>query len=235
MVRAYRAPNRLVQAMRRVISSEFFPGKDWRRRKAEVLRQASPLVIGSGVSHYPGALHLDLDAFPGVDVVGDAHQLPLKSACVDGLVCEVVLEHVQDAHQVLEEAWRVLQPGGLVFFLIPFVFPYHGHPGDYRRWSRMGLETLFSRYDHLEVGIHGGPSSSFVNLITEYIYVLSGSTYPRGYTLVKGLATALLFPLKFLDVWANRLPEAHRLASTFYVFGRKPKAPPPSSRAGLGT
>ena len=225
MAAGYRAPNRLLHTLRRIITSEYFPGKTWRLAKAEVVAGEAPLlIIGSGVTRYPNAIHLDIDDFPGVDVVGDAHQLPFADNSFNGVVCEVVLEHVHNPAAVIAQAHRVLKPGGRCFFIVPFLFPYHGHPDDYRRWSKQGLRQDFSAFEALETGIHGGPCSAMINLITEWGYVLSGQTFPKGYTLIKGGLTTLLFPLKFLDFFVNRFPEAHRLASTLYITGQKAPA-----------
>lgn len=224
MVAGYRQPKAWISALRKVISSEYFPGKAWRLAKKKALSVAGQvLVVGSGITRYEGALHLDLDDFPGVDLVADAHAIPLKDASVDAVVCEVVLEHAHQPKHILQEVQRVLKPGGRLFFVVPFVFPYHGHPADYRRWSKEGLAQDFSFLEALEVGVMGGPCSSMVNLLSEWAYVLSGLRFPRGYTLIKGGFTALLFPLKFIDIVANRFPEAHRLASTLYVAGRMPE------------
>ena len=223
MVRAYRKPSRLLTAARRIISSEYFPGRAWRRAKREVLAGAEPiLIIGSGVTRYPNAVHLDLDDFPGVQVIGDAHRLPFADGSFGGIVCEVVLEHVTQSDQIIAETFRVLRKGGRFFFTVPFLFPYHGHPDDYRRWTRQGLAREFEAADAVEVGIHGGPCSALVNILSEWVYLMTGRVFPAGYTFWKGLATALLFPIKFLDLWVNRFPEAHRLAATFYITGRKP-------------
>lgn len=224
MVAGYRKPSPLVSRLRRLISSEYFPGRAWREARSRVVEGPGPiLILGSGVSRYERAIHLDIDDFPGVDLIADAHRIPLKDESVEGLICEVVLEHIHDPIRVISECFRVMKPGATCFFLVPFLFPFHGHPGDFRRWSRMGLEQLFDNFGEVEIGIHGGPCSSLVNILSEWAYVLSGQTYPRGYTLIKGGVTGLLFPLKYLDRWVNRFPEAHRLAATFYVSARKPK------------
>jgi SAM-dependent methyltransferase len=223
MVRGYRRPNRLVAAVRRIVTSEFAPGRAWRQARARVCRVEGPLLLlGSGVSSLPGAIHLDLDDFPGVNVVGDAHQLPFASESLAGVVCEVVLEHVVEPQRVVAETLRVLAPGGRCFFIVPFLFPYHGHPGDYSRWTREGLRGEFAGFRDVDAGIHAGPCSAMANLLSEWAYVLSGLRFPRGYVAIKGVATALLFPLKFADLLVNRFPEAHRLASTLYVAATKP-------------
>ncbi|PIE89152.1 MAG: hypothetical protein CR997_12820 [Acidobacteria bacterium] len=225
MSAAYKSepPTKAAYFLHRVITSEYFPLKEWQQKKEATVKRGNLLVIGSGTTTYPDATHLDLDAFPGVDVIADACHLPFKDACFDAVLCEVVLEHVYNPWQVIEETHRVLKPGGSCFFIVPFLFPYHGHPNDYRRWSKEGMKAEFSAFNHIETGIHGGPCSSMVNLLSEWIYILSGLTYPKGYTAVKGLATALLFPIKFLDRFVNSFPESHRLASTFYLYAEKPE------------
>lgn len=221
MANAYRAPSTKLNAIRSVVSSEFFPGKAWRTAKSEMLERKPCLVIGSGITRYPNAVHLDIDDFPGVDIVADATKLPFRGAVFNGAICEVVLEHVAEPQRVIDEVWRVLKPGGQCFFIVPFLFPYHGHPSDYHRWSRQGLAHAFKGYEQVEIGIHAGPCSAMVNLLSEFAYVLSGLTYPKGYVPIKGLATALLFPLKYLDLLIHRFPEAHRMASTLYVKAAK--------------
>lgn len=225
MIHSYRHPNRLIKVLRRIISTEYFPGKGWRNIKASLFQPGQRcLIIGSGVTRYEHAIHLDLDDFPGVDVVADAHHLPFVDNSVDAVLCEVVLEHVRDAQQVIAESLRVLRPGGRCLFIAPFLFPFHGHPDDFRRWSKQGLAAEFAAFQQVETGIHAGPCSAMANLVTEWAYVLSGLRFPTGYTFVKGLFTTLLFPIKFLDALVIRFPEAHRMASTLYVTAVKPAA-----------
>jgi len=228
MVKGYRAPNPLLSAARKLITSEYFPGKAWRLAREKTLgAKGTKLIIGSGVSQYEDAIHLDIDDFDGVDVIADAHKLPLADNLFGGVLCEVVLEHVSRPDRVIAEAYRVLRPGGRFFFIAPFLFPFHGQPNDYKRWSREGLRTEFSAFTELEIGIHGGPCSAMVHLISEWVYVLTGLRFPKGYTPIKGAATALFLPFKFLDRFVNHFPEAHRLAATLFITGTKPAGSDP--------
>ncbi|MFB3855293.1 MAG: class I SAM-dependent methyltransferase [Vicinamibacterales bacterium] len=52
-------------------------------------------------------------------VAGDLEQLPLAGASVDKAVCLNALHHVPDRRRMLCEVWRVLRPGGAVFFSEP--------------------------------------------------------------------------------------------------------------------
>lgn len=222
MVREYRNPSPLFNRLRGIITSEYFPGKGWRAAKAKALAgDGHKLIVGSGVTRYENGIHLDIDDFPGVDLIADGAALPLQDESVTGVICEVVLEHVRDPNRVVSEAQRVLKPGGRIFFIAPFLFPFHGRPHDYGRWTREGLKLAFKDLDELEVGIHGGPCSAMVHIFSEWLYILTGLRYPKGYTFFKGGFTALLMPIKFLDKLVNRFPEAHRLAATLYVSGVK--------------
>jgi len=222
MVRGYRRPNPALAFLRRIISSEYFPGKAWRLARNQTLAAPGPcLVIGSGVTRLENGIHLDIDDFHGVDIVGDAHHLPFVDNSMGAVICETVLEHVPNPAQVIAEAHRVLRPGGRFYFVVPFLFPFHGHPNDYQRWSQEGLASSFSAFSVVETGIHAGPCSAMVNLLSEWGYVLSGRRFPHGYVAIKGALTACLFPLKYLDYFAHRFPEAHRMAATLYVSGTK--------------
>jgi SAM-dependent methyltransferase len=64
-----------------------------------------------------------------VDYVrGDAMGLPFADCCVDAVLCAQVYEHVPDDVQLFAEIYRVLKPGGVVFFSGPnWLFPIELH------------------------------------------------------------------------------------------------------------
>jgi SAM-dependent methyltransferase len=108
---------------------------------------ARQLVIQAGADYigldYPRtALNL-YDTRP--DVFGDAHCLPMRSESVDGVLLLNVLEHVRDADTVMNEAARILRPGGICFIEVPFLYPLHDRPFDFRRWTGNGLAQTAER------------------------------------------------------------------------------------------
>lgn len=74
------------------------------------------------------------------DVFCDAAVLPLADGAVDTVLLLDVLEHVADAGRALNEARRVLRGGGHLIISVPFLYPLHDAPQDFRRWTRFGLE-----------------------------------------------------------------------------------------------
>jgi ubiquinone/menaquinone biosynthesis C-methylase UbiE len=49
-------------------------------------------------------------------LIGDAMRLPLAKNSFDIVVCNHVYEHVPDSHELMNEVFRVLKPGGFCYF-----------------------------------------------------------------------------------------------------------------------
>ena len=74
---------------------------------------------------------------PRVYCSGEA--LPFRDGTLDGVISVSVLEHVPDVPAILREAFRALRPGGQIVISVPFYFPFHGEPDDFRRWTVYGI------------------------------------------------------------------------------------------------
>lgn len=67
---------------------------------------------------------------------------PFGDASFDSLLHTEVLEHIYRAPQFLAECRRVLRPGGVMLFTVPFQARYHYQPHDYCRYTPAALERL---------------------------------------------------------------------------------------------
>jgi ubiquinone/menaquinone biosynthesis C-methylase UbiE len=96
---------------------------------------------------------LDICPNSGLSVVGDIQNLPLKSESVDGVICHSVLEHVFEPQIAVREIYRVLKPGGLGFFHVPFLHPYHGSNDgkDCYRFTKDGLFYMFRNFEYMKI------------------------------------------------------------------------------------
>jgi SAM-dependent methyltransferase len=94
---------------------------------------------------WPGAvrrIRVDVSPRDLPDVVADARALPASDGSVDTVVMCEVLEHLPEPAGAIEEARRVLRPGGLLCGSVPFAAPLHGSGGDYFRYTAEGLRYL---------------------------------------------------------------------------------------------
>jgi SAM-dependent methyltransferase len=96
-------------------------------------------------------LRLEIEAGPGVDVVGDIHDIPRPEGSFDTIICTEVLEHCHDPQRAVDELGRVLRPGGVCVLSTRFLYPYHAAPKDYFRFTDDGLRHLFRAFPEVEV------------------------------------------------------------------------------------
>jgi SAM-dependent methyltransferase len=81
-----------------------------------------------------------------VDINADAIDLPIEDNIADAVVSSQVIEHVSDPYKALDEALRILKPGGYLFLSWPFLYPLHAEPYDFGRYTRyMMADALDSR------------------------------------------------------------------------------------------
>ncbi len=99
-------------------------------------------LLGSRVSRY---LSLDVRPAPLVGLVASGEQIPLPDACMDLVICTQVLEYVASPLQLIEEARRVLKPGGHLFLSAPAVFPRDSEQ-DLWRFTSAGLARLLAGF-----------------------------------------------------------------------------------------
>jgi SAM-dependent methyltransferase len=181
------------------------------------------LNLGAGFRPSPrGFLAMDREALAGIDVAGDMEALPLRDGSVDGILCETVLEHVPSARTAFAEIARVLKPGGRMFLTLPFLWPYHASPHDYRRWTSSGVRGDLSGFDVLELGLSGGPTTTLVNVAHEWLAITLSFGIAALYRILYLALMPLLFPFKWLDLVVGRLPNAEKIGALFYVEARKP-------------
>lgn len=81
------------------------------------------------------------------DVYGDAQSLPFAEDSFDTVYLLDVLEHLPEPDRCLQEIARVLASGGRLILQVPFIYPIHDAPLDFRRWTEHGL--------HQTVASHG--------------------------------------------------------------------------------
>ncbi|KAA1251997.1 class I SAM-dependent methyltransferase [Mycobacterium simiae] len=104
------------------------------------------------VPHAAKYIGSDFASGQDVDVVADVCELStvFGEQSFDAIISCSVLEHIQYPWVAAVEMSRTLKVGGFMFVMTHQTFPLHAHPHDYYRFSKEGLETLFSPQIGLE-------------------------------------------------------------------------------------
>jgi SAM-dependent methyltransferase len=109
------------------------------------------LQIGARGSKYgDNWVSVDLyDTSPLIDFNYDIRSLGFKDSVFDAVVCNAILEHVDDPQKALSELFRVLRPGGKIWVEVPLNQPYHPSPQDYWRITPDGLRILMRAFEEI--------------------------------------------------------------------------------------
>jgi SAM-dependent methyltransferase len=204
------------------------PSAEWRHHLRDQIgklgTEAVILNLGSGpqiLKKRDDIINVDLFAFDSVDIVANATNLPLKNNSVDLILNMAMLEHVPDARLVINEMLRVLRPGGVVVCYLPFMCPFHAAPHDYQRWTISGIRALFSEYDQVEAGVGGGPTSGMLWITQEWLAILLSFGSRILHDIIFLVVMVVTSPIKLLDIFLARHPNAEKIASGFYVVAKK--------------
>ncbi len=199
-------------------------------------RDARILDVGAGgMRMLPGIVTMELRPTAATDVAGDALDLPFRTGSLDGVMILNVLEHVRDPARVAAEIGRVLRPGGAVYAVAPFVFPYHEAPEDHWRYSVSGIALLFERLGFQKAfnGFQKGPYSTYLRLSVHFWALFFSCNRVLLYKIFRVLFSYLFSPFRFFDHIVYRYTLAHVVCSSVYFIGVKAPgtACGPSARA----
>jgi SAM-dependent methyltransferase len=132
------------------------------------------------------------------DLFGDAQALPLADDSVDNVLMLHVLEHLQRPDSALNEVARVLRGEGALLVEVPFAYPSHDTPLDFRRWTQFGLAEELSRagFEVLEtrtIGASPETAALLLNLTISRLLMDWGAR--RSLWLVLAPVLAVLIPV----------------------------------------
>jgi len=92
------------------------------------------------------------------DFTWDGIRMPFADNSFDTLMATEVLEHCPDPLLIVREMKRVLKPGGMIFFTVPFLWYLHEVPHDEFRYTPFALERIFKEcgMEEIELNAYGG-------------------------------------------------------------------------------
>lgn len=141
-----------------------FPNADYRR--ADI----------SGVDHIDYEIPITTGAFKINEI----------ESAFDYILSSQVLEHVLVPEHYLDEAYRLLKPGGKFLITTHGIFEDHSCPGDYHRWTDSGLTQLLKSrgFEILETWkITTGPRAALF-LLDRFPLVPSSTSLFRLFAMV---------------------------------------------------
>ena len=200
------------------------------RRCASQYLQGRLIDIGCGEKPYEALLsefvteHIGVDheatlhETSRIDLFGSAYEIPDETGAFDSAICTAVLEHLEEPEQALRECMRVLRPGGVAIYSVPFIWHIHEEPRDFFRYSKFGLRYLFEKVgaEILELRPLSGFWLTFGQLLVYNIYRLNRGPL-RWLRIVDGLGILIQWAAFGLD----KLDRTEQWTWMYLVVARK--------------
>ncbi|MBD3727211.1 MAG: methyltransferase domain-containing protein [Moraxella osloensis] len=192
--------------------------------------------LGCGETPYKDFFLNYADQYVGVDWAGSFHDtkadvaadlnkpVPIDSEVADTIVSLSVMEHLCEPQNMLNEAHRILKPGGNIVLQVPWQWWIHEAPYDFYRYSPYGLKYMFEKAGFTDVVVDP-QSGFFTTWVMKFNYF--SRRFVRGPKPLKALALIVLVPFwtlgQLLAPWLDKLDRNWSLESAgYYVTARKP-------------
>lgn len=153
-----------------------------------------------------------------IDLIGTAYAIPVPDASFDSALCTAVLEHLEEPEQALRECHRVLKPGGVAIYSVPFIWHLHEEPRDFFRFTKYGLDYLFKKsgFDVVEIKALSGFWVTFGQLFVYNLYRLN-----RGPLRWLRIIDVMGLALQILAYSLDRIDRTEQWTWMYMVVARK--------------
>jgi SAM-dependent methyltransferase len=154
-----------------------------------------------------------------VDLFGTAYDIPAEAASFDCAICTAVLEHLEEPEQAVRECYRVLKPGGVAVYSVPFIWHLHEEPRDFYRFTKYGLTHIFTKvgFEVVELKPLSGFFTTFGTLLGYYLCRLNRGVV-RWTRIVPATVVAIQLAAMLLDKWSRD----ERYTWMYLMVARKP-------------
>jgi SAM-dependent methyltransferase len=190
--------------------------------------------LGCGELPYKQWLLKYASAYTGVDWSGTLHELkadviadlnkplPIEGGVADTILSLSVMEHLQEPRVFLGESHRILKRGGTMILQVPFMWGEHEAPYDYYRYTRFGLQYLFTQAGFGEVQVY--PSTGFWTMwIVKFNYQtrkLIRGPWPL-HLIISGLFRLVWAADQRIARWLDAHWSGHSETAGYFVVARK--------------
>jgi SAM-dependent methyltransferase len=153
-----------------------------------------------------------------VDVFGTAYSIPVAGNTFQSAICNAVLEHLEEPKMAVQECHRVLKPGGIAVYTMPFMWHVHEEPRDFYRLTRFGLQYVFEQagFEIVEIKAMSGFWVTFGQLLTYNAYRLN-----RGPLRTFHIIDAIGLMLQFVAYVLNMLDRTEQWTWAYMVVAKK--------------
>lgn len=192
------------------------------------------LDIGCGNKPYEKILANKITGYVGcdiiqsslnkVDVLCPADKIPLDSNTFDTVFSTQTIEHVENHQGLVNEAYRLIKPGGYFIVSAPMFWHLHEEPYDFFRFTKYGFMYIFKNagFEIEEVNPNGGAwATSGQSFIHALLLSKSKNFFIHALRFLF-LRLRLYWLINALFSWLDKVDYNPRNTMNYVVIGKKP-------------
>lgn len=159
------------------------------------------------------------------DIAADLNKpLPIESGVADTVVSLSVMEHLCEPQVMLNEAYRILRPDGMMIMQVPWQWWIHEAPHDYFRYTPYGLRYLLEKAGFTDIQIEA-QCGFFTTWIVKFNYFSNRAI--QGPKVVRRAIKLFLVPFWYvgqvLAPYLDKLDKDWELETQgYFVLAKKP-------------
>lgn len=195
-------------------------------------RQARVIDVGCGLKPYRRLFATEY--YTGIDIQGGGHtdeaktvdayydgvHIPFPNASFDALICTQVLEHADDPEALVADCARVLAPGAQVFFSMPFAYPEHEKPYDFRRFTRFEHTRLLEKNGFSD--IHIKQTTGIFGTLSQMLSIWIFESITFRATILKTILSAfILGPLQIAGLALDAITGKSGMTMDYIISARR--------------
>lgn len=210
-------------------------------RKYSIFLKGALYDLGCGEQPHKDFFLQHADSYVGVDwwegdgarrpeIIADLNQrLDIPSEAADSVVSLSVLEHLCEPQAMLNEAFRILKPGGAMILQVPWQWWIHEAPHDYFRYTPYALRYMFGKagFERVQVEAQCG---FFTTWIVKFNYFTNRAiTGPKPIRrFLKMFLVPFWYAGQVLAPYLDRLDKNWELETQgYFVLAFKPQSDEP--------
>ena len=152
------------------------------------------------------------------DVICNVEKMQFENESFDTIKATELFEHVENPEKGLQECFRVLKKNGKIIISAPFLFPIHGDPHDYGRWTKDGwkniLEKIGFKIEKIEaVGL-------YFTVLADMLKKLNRS-FPLMFRLIGYFFYPLLDLIKCMDRSIGKNKTLNKYTTGYFIIAKK--------------
>ena len=95
----------------------------------------------------------------------DGKTIPFEDETFDCIMCSQFFEHIPNLQEIAKELNRVLKKDGYILLTIPFIYPEHLQPYDFRRFTSFGINSFMNDNGFSVIKVE--KSGNYIQTITQ--------------------------------------------------------------------